>query len=292
MRQQSILKKGISFVPFTLYSSRDERYTLDTCLRHGCTMETVVDRVMMCPTHSTIHYCDESTCNRYSSSGEKYCAFSLRSREAEDFIEDDAFLNRGFEKEGTAWNPSQVVSYPQTSSSSSKHKEHTWYIKEQTFKTVVGNIIGKLCNPSCRNSYNKNILRMRSISAKNTLKKVSPWDLGMLILLERDLTKLCMSVLEGATKKKSRKFLLENAPSFIFVVMKTFLSGLSERGQFLLKPPHYAQRLTPLPKKKLVAEHFGLNLLKFSRCLKFTQNIFEGKMFRSYLQRAFYSSGK
>ena len=292
LRQSSILKMGVSFIPFTLFSPQREKYMLDVCLRQGCAMKVLVDRVLICPVHLTIHRCNETTCSTlFPSDNQQNCVLSMRSLKTDAPIVDDAFLNGTFDRENTGWNPSQVVSYSRSSNRQATHRENEWYTREQSFKKVVVDVVAKLCNTPYRKKYNNIIARMKGASQNGTLKMLPACDVGTLVLLERDVTKLCMSVLKGAAKRKSRKFLLEHAQSFIFVALKTFLSGLCESGTFLICPPHYTQKLMPLPKRKFMAKYFYLDLPKFSKCLKHTQKIYEDRIFRSFLQESF-SSGK
>ena len=290
LRLKSILKKGMGFVPFTLLSPEGEKHALEICLRMRCAMEVLSDHVMTCPVHSTVHRCGDNcwTVGRCltNSTGNSSCVFSLRSVVSEDRIEDDAFLNAPHQKEGDGTWTGGTFSVP--GMPAPPREDLRWFAKERFFRRTVVQTISKLCDEHRRSRYNA---LMRSASGRSDsspfLKGISRRDVGLRMLLERDLYEFCMGLLGAADTKKTRRFLLDNAHTFVFVALERLLRGLHESGTPVLRPPDYAKRLYPLPRKKLFETCFGTPLPNHSKCLKHVQVICEGKVFRSAIRERF-----
>lgn len=279
MRQQSILSRGVGFVPFTMYSPRAERYSLDLCLRQKCVMDILSRHVMICPVHWTVHHCGDGHCRFVDS---KQCVFSMRSAEPECLIEDDAFLNMPHKKEEGFIHSSALVSFPCGGSARSTYarEELVWFSKEKLLRQAVVETIGKLCNL-------RNRLRYNASNSERVvpLKLVSSRDVGLRVLLERDLHRLCMTLIRAASKKKDRRLLLDNVYTFVFIALGKFLKGLCEDGVPILRAPCYAKRLIPFPKRKPYEKCFKTTLQRYSKCLKGVQATYQGKVFRCFIKQ-------
>ena len=279
MRRQSILRRGVAFLPFTLFSPLAERYTLDLCLRQKCAMEIMSHHVMICPVHWTVHRCGDGHCRFVASQG---CVFSMRSAEPECPIEDDAFLNMPHKKEEGVVHSSALVSFPCSGSARSAYtrEELLWFSKEKLFRKAIVETIGTLCNSKKRARYNA-----INSDRTNALKPISSRDVGLQVLLERDLHNLCMTLIRAAGKKKDRRLLLDNVHTFVFIALGKFLKGLYENGVPVLRAPCYAKRLIPFPKKKDYEKSFHMTLQRYSKCLKGVQAIYQGKVFHSFIKQ-------
>lgn len=279
IRRQSILGRGLGFLPFTLYSHRAEQYSLDLCLRQKCTMDILSQHVMICPIHWTVHRCGDGHCKFVVS---QRCVFSMRSAEPECIIEDDAFLNMPHKKEEGTIYSSAMVSVPCSGSARSAYarEDLIWFSKEKLLRKAIVETIGRLCN-------SRNRLRYNAFNSEKVepLKQVSSKDVGLQVLLERDLHKLCMTLIRAAGKKKDRRLLLDNVYTFVFIALGKFLKGLYEDGVPILRAPCYARRLIPFPKRKPFEKCFKTTLQRYSKCLKGVQATYQGNVFRSFIKQ-------
>lgn len=284
MRQQLILNRGLAFIPFTHITRGMETHALDLCLREKCVMEILMQHMMICPKHLTLHQCGEGQC-LYEKDA-KRCLFSLRSTQPESVIENDALLNMPYQKDNNTFQPSAVVSFPCHSNKSKTTKtEGLWFAEEVHFRKSMVNVILKLCNAKCRYKYNSG-----RVDKCDLLKHVSPQNIGLRVLIERDLFRLCITMLKAAEKKRARRFLLENAHSFAFIALSKLVKGLCSNGMDVLKRPSYAKKMLPFPKRIAFEKSFGMILSKYSKCLKNIQLICEGNIFQKAIMREHYLS--
>lgn len=295
LRRKSMLSRGVAFLPFASLSAEGERHSLELCVSQGCAMEVLTGHVMMCPVHAAVHRCGDRCrmtdrcCSRFPGSS---CLLSLRTMSSETWIEDDAILNAPRCKEPNAAGHTASVASRSVLPARSRapfREDLRWFAWERSFRKALLDVVCRLCDERRRSRYNAG-LRTRCSSLGNTsrlLKKVSRNDVGLRVLLENDLYRLCMGLLRAAESKKTRRLLLDNAHTFLFVALEVLVRGLNENGSPVVRSPGYARRLLPLPKRTLFDQSFGLALPGHSKCRKSVRLLCEGKVFRASVKNGF-----
>ena len=295
LRRNSMLSRGVAFIPFALLSRDGERHSLELCMSQGCAMHVLAGHIMMCPVHAAVHRCGDRCrmadgyCSGHPPSR---CPLSLRSMTSDAWIEDDAILNAPRCKEPTAVGHAAAVvscSVLPARGSAQFREDLRWFAWERSFRKALLDMLGRLCCGDRRSKYNAGVLLHSRSPGKSShlLKNISRNDVGLRVLLENDLYRLCMDLLRAAESKKVRRLLQHNANTFLFVALEVLVRGLNENGSPVVRSPGYAWRLLPLPKRKLFEEHFGLVLSQHSKCRKNVRLLCEGKVFRACVKNGF-----
>ena len=167
-----------------------------------------------------------------------------------------------------------------------------WFAWERSFRKALLDMVCRLCDERRRSRYNAAV-RTHCRSPGNSshlLKKISRNDVGIRVLLENDLYRFCIGLLRAAESRKTRRLLLDNVHTFLFVALEVLVRGLNENGSPVFRSPGYAGRLLPLPKRKHFEQGFGLALSRHSKCRKNVRLLCEGKVFRASVKNGFSAS--
>ena len=233
LRQKSMLSRGVAFVPFAVLSSGGERHSLELCMTQGCALDVLRGQVMMCPVHAAVHRCGDRCrmtdrhCSGFPNSS---CPLSLRMTASDTWIEDDAILNAPrFKDPDTLGHIAANVSRSVLPARSSRpHREDLrWFAWERSFRKALLDMVCRLCDERRRARYNAGV-RIRSRSpgkSSHLLKNISRNDVGLRVLMENDLYRFCMALLRAAETMKTRRLLLDNTHTFLFVSLEVLVRG-------------------------------------------------------------------
>ncbi len=289
VRKYSIEHGFFSF-PFTLRDdgTLEAKRFLEVCTTMDCLFDTLFDDVYVCPKHLTIHECHASSrsCNIVEGqNGSVCCGFSRTDLSKENVIVSTVFsCDARVDVEGIDdrfQGNKYSYSHAAKTFNSQPLKSQVLYRK---LTDMVRHVVNCICDQTKRDAYNQKVESRHLNSKHNILKNIPEGkqiDIEQLLVLE--LVSLCNMILKNKEERQHALFLLTNLTSFVYISLCKIVHGIFDKGRAILTPPPYCKVLHPMPKNDIVEKHFGLELKKFSKCMKIVQVIIKKKSFRKGL---------